>query len=624
MGCFVQYLRYPEEIMKRIDGEVKNIRALLSGAKYTIDYYQREYRWETKHVNELIEDLTERFLESHDPENERSAVENYGHYFLGSIIISDKDGHKFTIDGQQRLTTLTLLLIFICRYLTDEEQKAQLADLIFSQKFGKRSFNLDVPERKVCMEALFAGASFDENGQPESVVNIFNRYQDIEENFPEDLKNKTLPYFADWLIENVYLVKITAYSDADAYAIFETMNDRGLSLTPTEMLKGYLLTNITDAERRNEAHNIWRKQVIALQEIGKEEDADAIKSWLRSQYAQTIRERKRGAQPKDFDLIGTEFHRWVRDHEQDLGLISSPAFGQFIKDNFAFYSFWYERIRRASETLTPDLEAIYFNAQNNFTLQYTVLLSPLQCSDNEKEIYQKLRIISTYLDILITRRIWNWRSVDYSTMQYAMFIVMRDIRGKTTQELVAILNDRLSAEENTFSSNERFRLHGMNGKQIHRLLARITDYIEIKSGRKSRYQEYIQRRGKNGYEIEHIWSDHFEWHKDEFNHPADFGEYRNRIGGLLLLPKSFNASYGDLPYSKKLEHYFGQNLLARSLHKRAYEHDPGFLRFIEESKLPFCPQADFKKSDLDARQELYHKICEQIWNPGNLNRILEA
>lgn len=624
LGCFDLYLRYLEGIMKRIDGEVKNIRALLSGAKYTIDYYQREYRWETKHVNELIEDLTERFLESHDPENERSAVENYGHYFLGSIIISDKDGHKFIIDGQQRLTTLTLLLIYIYRHLNNEEQKAQLADLIFSQKFGRRSFNLDVDERKACMEALFAGTSFDENGQPESAVNIFNRYQDIEENFPEDLRDKTLPYFADWLIENVYLVKITAYSDADAYAIFETMNDRGLSLTPTEMLKGYLLTNITDAERRNEAHNIWRKQVIALQKIGKEEDADAIKSWLRSQYAQTIRERKREAQPKDFDLIGTEFHRWVRDNEQKLGLTSSPAFWQFINANFAFYSLWYERIRRAAETLTPDLEAIYFNAQNNFTLQYMVLLSPLQCSDNEKEIYQKLRIVSTYLDILITRRIWNCRSVDYSTMQYAMFIVMRDIRGKTTQELVTILNNCLSAEENTFYSNERFRLHGMNGKQIHRLLARITDYIEIKSGRKSRYQEYIQRRGKNGYEIEHIWSDHFEWHKDEFNHPADFDEYRNQIGGLLLLPKSFNASYGDLPYSKKIEHYFGQNLLARSLNERAYEHDPGFLRFIEESKLPFCPQTDFNKSSLDARQKLYHKICEQIWDPRNLNRILEA
>ena len=49
----------------------------------------------------------------------------YGHYFLGSIIISDKDGQKFIIDGQQRLTTLTLLLIYLHHQLEDDEQKAR-------------------------------------------------------------------------------------------------------------------------------------------------------------------------------------------------------------------------------------------------------------------------------------------------------------------------------------------------------------------------------------------------------------------------------------------------------------------------------------------------------------------
>ncbi len=120
----------------------------------------------------------------------------------------------------------------------------------------------------------------------------------------------------------------------------------------------------------------------------------------------------------------------------------------------------------------------------------------------------------------------------------------------------------------------------------------------------SRYAEYAQRGGK-GYEIEHIWADHPERHTDEFTHPSDFQEYRNRIGGLLLLPKSFNASYGDLPYAKKREHYDSQNLLARSLHEEAYDHNPGFLRFIGESGLPFRPHPEFRKADLDARQELY-------------------
>jgi hypothetical protein len=119
--------------MKEIRGDAKSIRALLSGAKFSVDYYQREYRWETKQITELIDDLSEKFLDSYEAGDERSAVEGYGHYFLGSIIISDKEARKFIIDGQQRLTSITLLLMLLHRWLKDPDQQAQLAELIFSQ-----------------------------------------------------------------------------------------------------------------------------------------------------------------------------------------------------------------------------------------------------------------------------------------------------------------------------------------------------------------------------------------------------------------------------------------------------------------------------------------------------------
>jgi len=612
---------------RTIDGKGKTVWELLNAKRYSIDYYQREYKWQTKQVRELIDDLSTKFLESYDPSHERSAVERYGHYFLGSIIISDKDGRKFIIDGQQRLTSLTLLLIYLYHCLSDPEHKGQIAELIFSQKYGKKSFNLDVPERKDCMEALLNKKRFDESDQGESVANIHARYHDIEDQFsqlPEDLSGKALPYLVDWLIENVHMVEITAYSDEDAYTIFETMNDRGLSLTPTDMLKGYLLANIEDADRRNRATRDWKKWVGELQDLGKEEDADGIKSWLRSQHAESIRERKGGAVPRDFDLIGTEFHRWVRDHEKELGLKGSADFSRFIQQDFAFYARWYSQIRDAAEDLTQGLEGVFYNAQHNFTLQYPVLLAPLRMEDSEEDILCKLRITAAYLDVLIARRIWNFRAIDYSTMQYAMFLVMKDIRRKSAAKIVEILTKRLEEETEVFSSNNRFRLHGTNGRQIHKLLARMTAHVETRSGIPSRYAEYIRRGGKKGYEVEHIWANHPEWHKDEFGHPSDFEEYRNRIGGLLLLPKSFNASYGDLPYERKLKQYDSQNLLARSLNEKAYDHNPGFLRYVKASGLEFRPHPEFKKADLDARQKLYRKLAEEIWNPDRLKQELQS
>lgn len=298
--------------MRKIDGKAKTVRELPKGVKYSIDYYQREYKWHDKQIRELVDDLSGKFLEDYQPGHERSKVADYPHYFLGSIIISEKDSASFIVDGQQRLTSLTLLLILLRNLQKDRVKKVNVDELIFSEKFDQKSFNIHVDERTPAMVALYDGASIDVTDRPESVQNLVQRYHDLEEAFPNELRDDALPYFIDWLLENVHLVEITAYSDDDAYTIFETMNDRGLSLSPTDMLKGYLLANMIQ-EKRTAANTLWRDRIRTLNDAGKEVEADCFKAWFRSQHAMKIRERKRGAKPEDFDRIGTEFHRWLRD-----------------------------------------------------------------------------------------------------------------------------------------------------------------------------------------------------------------------------------------------------------------------------------------------------------------------
>lgn len=617
--------------MKEILGEAKTVRELLGNARYDVDYYQREYRWGTKQVQELLEDLADKFLDDFDLSHEPVAVDGYGHYFLGSVVISRKETKNYIVDGQQRLTTLTLLLIYLYNELREsgnDEDAATVRALIFSKKHGRRAFNLDVEDRTPCMEALFKDESFDAEGHDESVRNLIARYEDIGELLPEEMPQEQigdkLPYFVDWLIENVHMVEITAYSDEDAYAVFETMNDRGLSLTPTEMLRGYLLANIGEETKRTFASNVWKDRIAELTDLGKEEDADFFKSWLRSQYARKIRERKKGASPEDFDLIGSEYHRWVGDNRDLLGLEVGTHFERFVSREFNFYARQYRRLRIASWNYGSWLTDVYHNAQIGFTLQYPVLLAPLFPDDDAPEVDRKLRVIAAYIDILLARRLWNFRSIAYNTMQYAMFIVMRDIRGKGSEDLAVLLHRRLEAEDERFSSNDRLRVHQQNRRAIHYLLARITDHVERSSGYPSRFVEYMARGGKDGYEIEHVWANKPERHAEEFPHPADFQEYRHRIGGLLLLPKSFNASFGDLPYDQKLPHYNSQNLLARSLHPSSYDHNPGFDRYAGSSGITFKPHEHFKRADLDERQGLYREIAEEIWNPARLEREASA
>ena len=602
--------------MRKILGIAKSVRELMKGVKYSIDYYQREYKWREKQIRELIDDLCNKFSEEHERGNPRKKVAEYPHYFLGSIIISEKNNALYIVDGQQRLTSLTLLLTLLRNLQLDKASKVNVDELIFSEQYGEMSFNLDVDERIPAMKALYEGEAFDVTDRSKSVQTLVRRYRDLESCFPDELKDDSLPYFIDWLLDNVHLVEITAFSDDDAYTIFETMNDRGLSLSPTDMLKGYLLSNMDDG-MRTAATDRWRARVMALNEEDQEVETDCFKAWFRSQYAKKIRKRKKGAKPEDFERIGTEYHRWLRDSAESVGLVHSADYYRFVDRDFDFYSRQYLRIIIAGKNQTPGLERVRYNAQQGFTLQYMLLLAPLRPDDDQKEIDLKIALVAHYLDILLTWRLWNFRSISYATMQYAMFLVMRDIRGLEADDLADLLYNRLGNEAETFGTNDRLRMHQQNRYALHRILARITDYVETQSGMPSHYMDYVND-GNVRYEVEHIWADHWERHQDEFNHAADFAQWRSRIGGLLLLPKSSNASYGDLPYEEKLPYYNTENLLARSLHHQCYEHNPGFLRFKRESGLPFVPHQKFDTAALEQRCELYRQIADCIWNRQDL------
>ncbi len=608
--------------MREILGTAKTVRELLKGLKYSIDYYQREYKWRETQIHELVDDLSGKFLEEYREDHPRKKVAEYPHYFLGSIILSKKDGASFIVDGQQRLTSLTLLLVLLRNLQKDRTDRVNVDELIVSEHYGEKSFNLHVDDRTPCMEALFDGRDFDPSDRSESVQNLYQRYADLHAYFPEELRGPALLNFTDWLLESVHLVEITAYSDDDAYTIFETMNDRGLSLSATDMLKGYLLANIDDPGKRLTANTRWRDRLGELNAAGKEVEPDFFKTWLRSQHATRIRERKKGAKPEDFDRIGTEFHRWLRDESGPLDLKQSDDFFRFIDRDFEFYSRQYLRLIEASRTIVPGLEHVLYNAQQGFTLQYLLLLAPLKPKDGEAVVNKKLRLVGHFLDILLTRRLWNFRSIAYSTMQYAMFTVMRDIRGLAPEPLAHKLHEMLGKEKETFASTNRLYVHQQNRYALHRVLARLTDYLETESGQTSRYLDYISG-GKKRYEVEHIWANHYERHTDEFDHAADFAEHRNRIGGLLLLPKSFNASYGDMTYEDKLPHYDSQNLLARSLGPPCYSHNPGFMKLKKDSGLPFKAHAQFKKADMEERGALYRQIAERIWNADDLLGELE-
>lgn len=605
--------------MKKIEGSPKNLKQLLQNTKYSIHYYQREYMWQRKQFEELIEDLTAEFLIYYKPEHQRKNVGDYGSYFMGSVVLAGRD--NAIIDGQQRFSSLTLLLIYLHNRLKSIEQSyALIENMIFSESFGTKSFNINVEDREPCMHAIFNSTPFDAFGKNESIVNLYKRYNDISEIFPEDIDNDSLLYFCDWLCEKVFFIEIVATTEQDAHKIFVSMNDRGLSLTSAEMLKGYILSEIKNDSNRETLNELWKNKIIKLKTLDKTDEETFFKAWLRAQYAETIRETKAGAENKDFDLIGGPFHKWVRDEKSKLGLNSSVDYENFI-NKFNKFSDIFLKIKVYENAFSENQKHVYYNAKLDFTFQTQLLMAPICFEDLDEIVEEKMRVVSKFIDLFIYARATNYRSNDYNTIKNAVFTITKKIRNKSVAELKEILKDAyLDLKFSIKEGLPQWSLNAYTKKYIKHMLARITGFIETNSGFASNYCTYVNTDQKYPFEVEHITPDHYEWYTNIYETQEVFNQFRNNIGDLLILHKHINSSLNDKKYDYKLKKYCSNegNIFAGSLGEITYSNNPQFKRFIEQNHLSFKAYESFGKEEILARNVLVEELVVLIWNTDNL------
>lgn len=608
-----------QKIKNKIEASDTSINQLLKDQKFTIDYFQREYRWQQKHINLLIEDLTTTFLKSYKDGDKRSEVSNYQSYYLGPVVFSvnPENNKKSIIDGQQRITSITLFLIYLNHLQKDLAQKVAISELIFSEKYGEKSFNMTDEARENCLTSLFENGEYDLiDGDDETVKNMVDRYEDITRIFPDEINQTVLPYFIDWFIENVVIVEITAYSDENAYTIFETMNDRGLNLTATEMLKGFVLSKISDKKQRTEINELWKTEIQKLHEYEDNADQSFFQAWFRGKYAVTIRPGKVGSENQDFELIGSRFHNWFKDnHKLLFGLNTSDDFYNFFKIQFPFYVKWYIGIWEGQISL--DKSMAHLNYINYYgiaeSLQEPLLLASINYGDNENDIKTKIDFSARFIETFTVKRSINYRKFGQTSIKYTMFNVMKLIRNNDLLTLSKNLSKETEQIDANWDGVWNFRLHGMNRSFVKHLLSRISSYIDNLVGKDTNYTTYHHPNGKQ-FEIEHIWANKFEEHTYEFEQINDFQEWRNSIGALILLPQGTNQSFNSDKYEDKIEHYIKENTYAQTLHSTYYAKNPNFLNSQQVQSLNFKAHPQFKKDDIGDRQKLVQRICEQIWS----------
>jgi uncharacterized protein with ParB-like and HNH nuclease domain len=607
----------PNSIQNKIEAKEKSLSELLKGNKFFIDFFQREYRWGDKQMKQLIADLTDTFLKSYSPEHRREDVANYPKYYLGSAVFYVNDDQKRSIiDGQQRITSFTLLLIFLNHLQKGNAVTVDIRDLIFTEKYGTKSFVLSDEYRNDCLDALYNNGEYQRrDNDNETVQNMLERYNDIQEEFPTEIDERALPYFIDWVTDNVVLAAITAYSEDNAYTIFETMNDRGLNLTPTEMLKSFVISRIVDNRKRAEIDGIWKDEMQKLHSVADNADQSFFQAWFRGKYAESIRPGKAGAEDKDFELIASQFHKWFKEKAQNLfKLKTSEDFYKFFKDQMPFYVKQYIKMSKALVEFDINLPHLFYVANLGVasSLREPLVLAAINQDDSDEYIVAKMEYVAKYLEIFAVRRIVNSKKYGQSAIKYTIFNVILRIRSNDIATLKTNLENVLADISESWDEVCRLSLNQQNKNVIKHLLCRITSYVDKLIGQDTSYRSYYSPNGKP-YEIEHLWANKFEEHRDEFEQENEFKWWRNLIGALILLPQGTNHSFNSDKYESKLEHYLRENTYAQTLNPQYYEKNPNFLRSNIVSQIGFKPLPHLKKTDIESRISVVRKLCEQIW-----------
>ncbi|GAA1606923.1 DUF262 domain-containing protein [Kribbella hippodromi] len=605
-----------------IQGKAVTIQEVFTARQYRLDSYQRDYTWGREDIRRLIDDLRAKFMTNWSLEHDREDVSRYSPYFLGPYVYHEDAHITFLVDGQQRITTLHLMLVYLRELLLAQDlegEAAHLSSLIQSRKFGKPVYTLDIPDRGPFLEQVFSAQDYAlPDNAPGDLRRLWEGARVLQEEFPEELRGDALPYFVDWLLDGVCMVGIRAATSEQGWEIYESMNDRGVRLGPIDLLKSFLLSRI--GGEKGGVDKIWRQMVSELAGIDANAPSEFIKTFLISRYADVSMEP--GDNPTDVERINGPFHAWVKDNVERLDLHKSSDFRGLV-DDLAKYSERFRTLAAASNAYDRELQSVFFNAYNGIKSQAAPILAAVEPKDDSASFKTKAQLIADYLDLLFARRIVN--DLPSSGLDsYAVRLVERVRGGVSVDKLRTILAEEVSALDYDFKNMKAYGLRSNNSGQVRYLLARLTGFVQTSCGLTDDMAAYLDT--SRPFEIEHIWANHFERYQPETNTRAMFDAYRNRLGALLLLRKSDNASYQDLPYEKKVVYYQRQNQIAGSLHTGHRERNPTFNRFAKQYKLDRLLRAfaKFDKKAIDERQALYQRLCELIWDPTTFGTLPTA
>jgi len=480
---------------------------------YEIPKYQRPYSWTEDNVGELISDIADAF--------ENNLVE----YFIGSIITIETGKKVYDIvDGQQRLTTLTLIFAALRNLISNETAKAEIQKKILpinalTDEPEQPRLKVRKKEHLFFYEHILLGKHLEKEYILGEIEQKFIVNLKTIENYFEDKEETYLKQYANYLLQNVYVVFVNTDSFESAYRLFNVLNARGLSLSNGDLLKNQLFGISTSELEQSKIEQYWNQ----LEDIIKIKNLDSFLGHYRTALKSTKSKK---------DLY-QEYVDYLKDNN-----ITAEDFCK----NLVTASKNYNKLKNISfdDNKTVKLVQSLFNV--SYDEWIPAVLAYMNKPIDDMSFYEYIELIEK-----ITYQNWVRRlgRAKRNTVYYNLISKIND--GTNKESIVTLINSHTNNKEffNLLSSN----VYGMSYAKA--ILLRIDS---------ARQDESVIKTYSGIISIEHIlpqtatdkyWSSRF----DELQ----IIENVHKLGNLVLLSGRKNSQAQNYSFDRKKEIYIRKN-----------------------------------------------------------------
>jgi len=654
----------PEEATVRsvITPNDQFLRSVFNTTKaYFIDIYQREYKWTPDNVKTLLDDIEVQFGINQRTKTEPKEIlaevqECFEPYFLNTYLTHSTPTNTSIVDGQQRLTTLLLVLIKLYKILKTVESDPSytrktfssqaLEKLIFeSDDFGEaKRFKIFNENRESTFRQLLEGPDIKPVDETQKRIKenyeIIGQYYDnyfMSSSEPGRYDVVKLTYYIAYLLDRISIVEIKIEKQKNVATIFEVVNDRGLGLKPYEILKGKLIGNLP-ADQKEQANTVWtelQNSYFNAQLRNSTEsklDLDLFfRTFFRAKFAGTEDEYEKFEGAYHYEVYrNNQIRKYFKDFND-----SQLLYSRIVKD-IQYFAKKYLWLRT-----NYDNEYLLYNKLLDQNQQYLLILSSLEVDDADET--SKITGIARKFDQLhsVTRLLGAY---DSNSFQRVIYPLNKDIRNKSLTQVTTTFNSTLiglleekeivrkgdvKCVEDIFTY-ERFKGTINNWTNFSKyVLMRIDRYLWKLLDKptyvgtplvdlENRFNKSTLKR--YGLHLEHIYArneanmDQFKDGSGIFDEHA-FNTERNRLGMVLLLKDKQNLSSNNEIYQDKIETYKKSNFIWNELLV-------GHLPDVDKNHLPddlrvevIQPDASgaFPRSQIELRQRLTFNAVKKLW-----------